>query len=125
MENLKLPENIPSSFIRKRWEDLVFTENGINRKFYELCLFSELKNHLRSGDLWVQGSRQYKDFEDYLIPVKRFTEMRDKNTVPLDVVLNAEEFLSQRMEFFPRKYKLFVNLLKTMNSQTLQLLMTE
>ena len=93
----KLPENIPSSFIRKRWEDLVFTENGINRKFYELCLFSELKNHLRSGDLWVKGSRQYKDFEDYLIPVKKFTEMRDKNTVPLDVVLNGEEFHSQRM----------------------------
>ncbi len=22
----------------------------------------ELKNHLRSGDLWVKGSRQYKDF---------------------------------------------------------------
>lgn len=49
----KLPEKIPSGFIRKRWEELLFTENGIDRKFYELCIFSELKNHLRSGDLWV------------------------------------------------------------------------
>lgn len=108
----KLPENIPSSFIRKRWEDLVFTENGINRKFYELCLFSELKNHLRSGDLWVKGSRQYKDFEDYLIPVKKFTEMRDKNTVPLDVVLNGEEFLSQRMRILSKKIQTVCKLIE-------------
>ncbi|GHL51342.1 hypothetical protein ECZU29_61920 [Escherichia coli] len=24
-----------------------------------------MKNSLRSGDIWVQGSRQFKDFEDY------------------------------------------------------------
>ncbi|MCD1119152.1 Transposase and inactivated derivatives, TnpA family [Chryseobacterium piscicola] len=108
----KLPEKIPSGFIRKRWEELVFTENGIDRKFYELCIFSELKNHLRSGDLWVQGSRQYKDFEDYLIPAGRFVEMKDENQVPLDVALNAEEFLSERMELLSNKIQIVCKLIE-------------
>ncbi|WP_175623507.1 Tn3 family transposase [Chryseobacterium schmidteae] len=109
----RLPEKLPSSFIRKRWEELVFTENGIDRKFYELCIFSELKNHLRSGDLWVQGSRQYKDFEDYLIPADRFTEMRDQNGVPLDVTLNVEEFLSERMALLSNKIQIVCKLIES------------
>jgi hypothetical protein len=35
---------------------------------YELCMFSELRNRLRAGDVWVDRSRQYQDFETYLIP---------------------------------------------------------
>lgn len=109
----KLPEKLPSSFIRKRWEELVFTENGTDRKFYELCIFSELKNHLRSGDLWVQGSRQYKDFEDYLIPSDRFTEMKDQNEVPLDIALNVEEFLSDRIELLSNKIQIVCKLIES------------
>lgn len=109
----RLPEKLPSGFIRKRWEELVFTENGTDRKFYELCIFSELKNHLRSGDLWVQGSRQYKDFEDYLIPADRFTEMRDQNQVPLDVALNVEKFLSERMELLSNKIQIVCKLIES------------
>ncbi len=34
----------------------------------ELCALSELKNALRSGDIWVEGSRQFKNFDEYLLP---------------------------------------------------------
>ncbi|WP_165796548.1 Tn3 family transposase, partial [Chryseobacterium sp. HMWF001] len=94
----KIPEKLPSGFIRKRWEERVFTENGTDRKFYELCIFSELKNHLRSGDLWVQGSRQYKDFEDYLIPEDLFLAMKDENNLPLDIPLDATQYLTEKIK---------------------------
>ena len=55
-----------------RWQKLVMTDAGIDRRYYELCALSELKNSLRSGDIWVQGSRQFKDFEDYLVPPAKF-----------------------------------------------------
>lgn len=61
----KVPDDAPTSFVRKRWESLVRTPDGLDRRFYELCVLSELKNSLRSGDIWVQGSRQFKDFEEY------------------------------------------------------------
>lgn len=53
-----LPDNAPTGFIRKRWRPLVFTGSGIDRRFYELCVLTELRNALRSGDMWVDGSRQ-------------------------------------------------------------------
>jgi len=46
---------------KPRWAKLVLTDEGIDRRYYELCALSELKNALRSGDVWVQGSRQFKD----------------------------------------------------------------
>ncbi len=30
---------------------------GLDRKFYEICALSELKNALRSGDIWVKRAR--------------------------------------------------------------------
>jgi hypothetical protein len=37
-----------------------------DRRCYELCALSELKNALRPSDIWMKGSRQFKDFEDYV-----------------------------------------------------------
>jgi hypothetical protein len=50
----KVPANAPADFIKKRWEKLVFTAQGMDRRYYELCAMSELKNALRSGDVWVE-----------------------------------------------------------------------
>lgn len=58
----ELPKDAPTGFVRKRWKDLVFRDDGLDRCFYELCVLSELKNALRAGDVWVRGSRQFKDF---------------------------------------------------------------
>lgn len=59
-----VPADAPKEFIKLRWAKLVLTEAGIDRRYYELCALSELKNALRSGDIWVQGSRQFKDFDE-------------------------------------------------------------
>ncbi len=55
----KVPADVPTAFIKPRWAKLVLTDDGIDRRYYELCALSELKNALRSGDVWVQGSRQF------------------------------------------------------------------
>ena len=55
--------------------------SGLDRRFYELCALSELKNALRSGDIWVQGSRQFKDFDEYLVPSERFSALQRSKPV--------------------------------------------
>ena len=62
-----VPRDMPTGFVRRRWKPHVFEGEEINRRFYELCVLSELRNALRSGDLWVVGSRQFRDFEEYLL----------------------------------------------------------
>lgn len=67
-----LPSDVPLDFIKPRWKQYVLKDDGIDRRFYELCVLSELKNALRSGDISVSGSRQFKDFEEYLLPPRAF-----------------------------------------------------
>jgi hypothetical protein len=35
----------------------------MDRHFYELCALAELRDRLRAGDIWVTGSRQYRDLK--------------------------------------------------------------
>jgi len=92
----KVPDNAPTDFVRKRWEDMVFTAEGIDRRFYELCVLSALKNALRSGDIWVQGSRQFKDFDDYLLPADKFAALKQSGELPLAVVTDCDQYLHDR-----------------------------
>lgn len=91
----KVPEDAPFGFIRKRWKPLIFSENGIERRFYELCALTELKNCLRSGDISVKGSRQFKDFEEYLLPVSTF---QSQQKPPLAIDPTCQSYLDQRLQ---------------------------
>ena len=93
----KLPVEVPIKFIKKRWEKLVFTDDGIDPRYYELCVFSELKNALRSGDVWVQGSRQFKDFEEYLLPADKFETLKLAHKLPLAIVTDCDQYLHDRL----------------------------
>jgi hypothetical protein len=93
----KVPANAPTNFIKPRWQKLVMTDNGIDRRYYELCALAELKNALRSGDIWVQGSRQFKDFEDYLVPPAKFASLKQSSELPLAVTTNCDQYLHDRL----------------------------
>ncbi len=40
----KVPADAPTPFIKPRWKPLVITPEGHDRRFYEICALSELKN---------------------------------------------------------------------------------
>jgi len=91
-----LPELVPTGFVRKRWARVVFTPDGIDRTYYELCVLAEVRNSLRSGDLWVEGSRQFKDFEEYLLPSAAFGRLAVDGAIPLPIEPDCENYLQAR-----------------------------
>ena len=104
----KVPDDAPTSFVRKRWKSLVHMPDGLDRRFYELCVLSELRNALRSGDIWVQGSRQFKDFEEYLVPASHFAAQRaqeklGQKALGLAVETDGERFLQGRLSLLDRE----------------------
>jgi TnpA family transposase len=99
----KVPEDAPTAFVRKRWESLVRPPDGLDRRFYELCVLAELKNSLRSGDIWVQDSRQFKDFEDYLMAPPGFLAQREKRELGLAVETDCEHYLESRLAVLERE----------------------
>jgi hypothetical protein len=63
----KVPEGAPLDFVSNRWQKHYYDEDGtIDRLYYEMAVLTELRNHIRSGDVSIMGSWQHKDFEEYL-----------------------------------------------------------
>lgn len=63
-----LPDQVPLRFVRPKWAPFVLEDGQVNRRYYELCVLDELRLALRAGDLWVEGSRKYRDLDEYLLP---------------------------------------------------------
>ena len=93
----KVPDNAPIAFVKARWKALVITREGIDRRFYEICVLSELKNALRSGDIWVHGSRQFRDFEEYLLPPPKFRDLRLAHALPIAINPDLDQYLLERV----------------------------
>jgi TnpA family transposase len=93
----KVPDDAPISFVKARWKPLVITDDGLDRRFYEICVLSELKNFLRSGDIWVQGSRQFRDFDEYLLPAAKFGAMKMAYELPIAVNQDCDLYLQERL----------------------------
>jgi TnpA family transposase len=86
----------------------------VDRRYYELCAMSELKNALRSGDVWVEGSRQHKDFDEYLIPTAKFATLKTAGKLPLSVATGCEEYLHERLSLLEQQLET-VNMLASAN----------
>ncbi|MGV8268165.1 Tn3 family transposase, partial [Pseudomonas aeruginosa] len=83
---------------------LVITPEGLDRRFYEICALSELKNALRSGDIWVKGSRQFRDFDDYLLPAERFAALKHAQALPLAINPNRNQYLEHRLQLLDEEW---------------------
>ena len=94
----KVPCDAPTGFIRQRWIDLVIKEDGIDRLFYEFAVMSELKKALRSGDIWVVGSKQYRDFKEYLLDVETFNRLTIEVSLPIINSCSFKDFIQNRLD---------------------------
>jgi TnpA family transposase len=91
-----LPKSPPTGFVRERWARHVFVDGVINKRYYELCVLSELRDRLRAGDVWVAGSRRYRSFEERLISPETLRELEVSGTLPVAVDADFERFIDAR-----------------------------
>ncbi|MGA2408573.1 MAG: hypothetical protein ABSF81_17750 [Bacteroidales bacterium] len=95
----RIPDNAPLDFISSRWDRYVFEPAGmINRHYYEMAALTELKNRIRSGDIAVKGSRNYKNFEEYLVTKSEWDNKKTTSST-LAVSLSFEEYLEPAIVF--------------------------
>jgi hypothetical protein len=59
--------------------------NGICRLTYEVAVMMTLRDRLRSGDIWVEGSRSFRAFDDFLLPPEIFAARQCKDELGLAV----------------------------------------
>jgi len=88
----------PTGFIMPRWQKMGMTDAGIDRRYYELCAPSEMKNALRSGDIWMQGACHFKDFEDHPVSRAKFISHKLSSASPPAETTDCDQYLRERLK---------------------------
>src|SRR5271166_4353580 len=88
----KLPARAPMGFLRPVWRKVVKTAVGTDRRAYEVAVMMALRERLRSGDVWVEGSRAFRAFDDFLLPRDAFENRRDADELGLAVPDRFEDW---------------------------------
>ena len=91
-----LPEDAPVGFIRRSWRAFVLPHGKISRRPHELCVLSELRDRLRAGDVWVEGSQHHRSFDAALIPQPSFDRMKADGPLPVAVSPIWDTHLEER-----------------------------
>ncbi len=89
----KLPAKPPLGFIRRGWRPFVVVDGMVDRRAYEICALNELRDRLRAGDIWVEGSQTFRSFEDCLLALPVFDALRNEGPLPVQVGLDGTKHL--------------------------------
>ncbi len=95
-----LPKRPPSSFLPTQWRRLIFANGVADRRLYETAVLVTLRERLRGSNIWVAGSRDYRAFEDYLLPAKAGRDTGiDGETDPGRYIASRTAALHERLTF--------------------------
>src|SRR4051794_22576872 len=97
------PQSLPTGFLRPAWREAVLSAGSAERRTWEAATLLALRDRLRAGDIWVEGSRQWRAVEDQLIPPALFAAMREAGPLPVAVPATAEEYLAERRALLERR----------------------
>ena len=100
-----LPERVPIAHLGAAERKLIFGQAKADRRLYEIATLAALRERLRSADIWVEGSRAWRSFEDYLLPRPIFALMRAEGRLGLAIPDSFAEWRAERTATLDAKLK--------------------
>ena len=91
-----LPDKFPIGHLDEPEKKLLILAGGKrpDRPLYEVATLGALRDRLRSGDIWVEGSRAYRPLDEYLMPTGRLhRKERHRSLEPIGVPGDAPAWL--------------------------------
>jgi len=68
-----------------------------------VCYLNLKTSHTGWGCSWVQGSRQFKDFDEYLVTADKFNQLKQSNELPLTITTDCDLYLQSRLSLLEQK----------------------
>lgn len=87
-----------------KWRNLVFGKRQsaapthFHRKYFELAVFSEVMDELKSGDLYVEHSGDYDDYRNHLVTWEEYEQEVHAYGELVGLPMEAETFVAQLRE---------------------------
>jgi TnpA family transposase len=94
----KNPLPAPSAFLNAAWRKLVGSGATADRRAYQVAIMMALRDRLRAGDIWVEGSRAFRAFDDFLLPPETFTARQQSNELGLAVPDRFDAWRTDRVD---------------------------
>jgi TnpA family transposase len=95
-----LPKRPPASFLPPRWRKLIFASGAADRRLYETAVLATLRDRLKGSNIFVADSRDYRAFEDYLLPAEASQNVGIADeTDPNRYVASRATALRERLNF--------------------------
>lgn len=101
----KLPAGVPTAFLPPVWRKLIGTGAALDPRGWEVAVVVTLRDRLRAGDLWVEGSRAFRAFDDFLLPPAAFAAKRQAGELGLAVPDRFEAWRDERLELLKRRFR--------------------
>jgi TnpA family transposase len=101
-----LPEEVEADFTNKNWSSNIEKEDGYKKRhFYELAVLNELKNNIRSGDIAVNGSKNFKNFDTYLVSKENWNH--ERYSTKLFANSSFDEYISSKKKSLNELFEWF------------------
>jgi TnpA family transposase len=90
-----LPDRVPVAHLGVPARKLIFGQGKPDRRLYEIATLAVLRERLRSGDVWVEGSRAFRPIEEHLMPKPDFLALKATENLGLGVQQDAVAYLAE------------------------------
>lgn len=90
-----LPDRMPVGHLGSSEKKLIFVDGKPDRRLYEIATLAHLRDRLRSGDVWVDGSRSFRPIDEHLMPKPAFVAMKDEGKLGLGVQGDGAGWLTE------------------------------
>lgn len=73
----KVPADAPLDFIPNRCLPFVEIDGSIDRRGYESAVLTGIRDEIKRGNLWVQGSKRFCRLDDFFMPESQWATIRE------------------------------------------------
>ena len=115
-EILEAPEDLSLNFIADVWRPLVYAgkpeDKKLNRRLFEMCIFTYLSYELISGDVFIEGADSFSDYRISLLSLREcqdilLQEQQASSLLPTkgeDFIRDLKHDLTQKAKAFDAIY---------------------
>lgn len=106
-------DSLDLSWLSEKWWKHVTGKTGrisvpelINRKYFELAVFSQLKWELKALDVWIEGSLEFADYRKQLLSDEAYSQMLPNYQQQVGLATDPKIFVAEARAWLDNEAKL-------------------
>src|SRR5208282_4571048 len=100
-----LPAKVPLGHLTQKVRKLIAADGKRDRRLWEIATLAVLRDRLRAGDVWVEGSRAFRPLEAQIMPRPAFEARKQAGDLRLGVPREVDAWIAEQQQELDFKLK--------------------